>query len=138
MGETSVLPQRGAVEWLSASLDPHTQTLQARVLLDNRLARLQANRFGQAAVFLEQGASWQVPKAAVQWEGCCQIVFVAESAQRFRPVKVNIQRELEDSYQVEADFMPEHRLVTTGSFLLKTELVKDNIGAGCCQADAGH
>ena len=28
-------------------------------------------------------------------------------------------------------------LVTTGSFLLKTEILKGSIGAGCCEAQPG-
>ena len=29
-------------------------------------------------------------------------------------------------------------VVTTGSFLMKTEVLKGNLGAGCCEVDPGR
>jgi cobalt-zinc-cadmium efflux system membrane fusion protein len=37
---------------------------------------------------------------------------------------------------VAADIRPGERIVTTGSFLLKTETLKESIGAGCCEVEA--
>ena len=33
---------------------------------------------------------------------------------------------------------PGEKVVTTGSFLMKTEILKSNIGAGCCEVDPGR
>ena len=38
--------------------------------------------------------------------------------------------------QVVADLKAGDPVVTTGAFLLKTEISKDNIGAGCCEVEA--
>ena len=73
-----------------------------------------------------------VHKDAVQWEGCCNVVFVKESASRFRPRKVQITDGPGSYYQVTQGLFQGEEIVVNGSFLLKTELKKTSIGAGCC------
>ena len=73
-----------------------------------------------------------VPKDAVQWEGCCNVVFVREAPDRFRPRKVELIRGTGPYYQVSSGVEPGEEVVVDGSFLLKTELKKSSIGAGCC------
>jgi cobalt-zinc-cadmium efflux system membrane fusion protein len=78
-----------------------------------------------------------VPRDAVQWEGCCNIVFVRHSDMLFTPRKVHLSYETPRSYVVESGVKEGEQVVTTGSFLLKTEILKGNIGAGCCEVELG-
>ncbi|MCB1045199.1 MAG: efflux RND transporter periplasmic adaptor subunit [Acidobacteria bacterium] len=126
------------VDWISSEIDSHTQTLRARAVLDNPEGLIRAGDYGRVELVLEEQAGLSVPKDAVQWEGCCQIVFTPDGNNRFKPVKVSILHEDQDAYLVAADLSAEAQVVTTGSFLLKTELMKESIGAGCCQAESGH
>jgi cobalt-zinc-cadmium efflux system membrane fusion protein len=73
-----------------------------------------------------------VPKDAVQWEGCCNVVFVRESVDRYRPRKVQVADGQGSYYQVTDGLLPGEEVVVDGSFLLKTELKKASIGVGCC------
>lgn len=78
-----------------------------------------------------------VPRDAVQWEGCCNVVFVPEGAASFRPRPVRLGEAAGDHYVVLAGLAAGERVVTTGAFLLKTEILKGSIGAGCCEEAGG-
>jgi cobalt-zinc-cadmium efflux system membrane fusion protein len=40
-----------------------------------------------------------------------------------------------DRVRIAGGVQPDDPVVTTGSFLLKTETLKDSIGAGCCDVE---
>jgi cobalt-zinc-cadmium efflux system membrane fusion protein len=97
---------------------------------------LQAGELGLAMISENTpGEVVLVPREAVQWEGCCNVVFVKEQDDRFRPRKVELARGEGSYYQVLSGLQPGEQIVTDGAFLLKTELKKSSIGAGCCDFD---
>ncbi len=125
----------GVITWISTQLDARTRTLKARAVIDNPDGRLRANMFGQAVVKVHEGEDRVVvPKNAVQWDGCCNLVFVRQSDQVFVPRPLRLGYAAEDFYEVLDGVKPGEAVVTQGSFLLKTELLKGSIGAGCCEA----
>ena len=96
LGQSAVLhveglqgdPVAGEITWVSAQLDPRTRTLRARAELYNPDGVLLANMFARAVVTVrEETPTVVVPRAAVQWEGCCNVVFVKESTTTFQPTK---------------------------------------------------
>ena len=129
----------GTLTWISSSVDHRTRTLKARAELDNAGALLRANMFGRAVVTVHDAKPVTiVPKSAVQWEGCCNVVFVKKSDILFVPRKVRLGYVADDYYEVIEGVEPGDRVVTQGSFLLKTELTKGSIGQGCCEAGQGR
>ena len=131
-------PFAGEITWVSSQLDPRTRTLQARAELDNSGGLLRANMFAQAVVAVkQQQQTLVVPREAVQWEGCCNVVFVQESETTYQPRKVYLGPPIGTVYEVLGGLSPGEVVVTQGSFLLKTEILKGNIGAGCCEAQPG-
>jgi len=124
---------KGTIIWVSPYLDEHTRTGIARARVANKTQDLRAGEFGRVTIFETMGTeSILVPKDAVQWEGCCNVVFVRESIDRFRPRKVQLVDGPGSYYQVTQGLFPGEEVVVNGSFLLKTELKKSSIGAGCC------
>jgi cobalt-zinc-cadmium efflux system membrane fusion protein len=124
----------GRITWISSQIDPKTRTLKALAQIENPDGRLRANMFGKAVVTIHDDEPVVVvPREAVQWEGCCNIVFVKHSDTLFEPRKVRLGYETEKIYVVEQGLDAEETVVTTGSFLLKTEILKGSIGAGCCE-----
>jgi len=94
--------------------------------------------FGKAIVSIkDKTPSLVVPKSAVQWEGCCNVVFVKINDYLFEPRKISIDYETDKHYVVSGNIQTGETVVTTGSFLLKTEILKGSIGAGCCPAEPG-
>jgi cobalt-zinc-cadmium efflux system membrane fusion protein len=128
----------GRITWVSAHLDPRTRTLQARVELDNPDGVLRANMFARAVVIVRDARpTVVVPRAAVQWEGCCNVVFVKDSPTAFHPVKVHLGPAAGSMVEVRRGLRGGETVVTQGSFLLKTEILKGSIGAGCCDVQPG-
>ena len=128
----------GTVDWISTAIDVHTRTLPVRARIDNPRGHLRAGMLGRAELTLgDRELSVLVPKAAVQWEGCCNVVFVQASEQLYQPHKVDLAYESGDYYVVRGGVSSGDPVVTHGSFLLKTELLKENIGAGCCESAPG-
>lgn len=129
---------KGPISWISAHIDPNTRTLKARVKIDNPDGLLKNGMFAKASVhFLKNDKAILVPKTAVQWDGCCNMVFIKKSDTLFIPKKVKLDHEKENFFIVHSGLTPGQEVVTTGSFLLKTEILKGNIGAGCCEIEPG-
>jgi cobalt-zinc-cadmium efflux system membrane fusion protein len=128
----------GRVTWISTRVDPNTRTLGARAELVNDEGILRANMFGKATItFKDASPGLVVPKSAIQWDGCCNLVFVRLSEVLYQPRKVRLGFEVGDFYEVEEGLEGSESVVTTGSFLLKTEIMKSSIGAGCCVYNPG-
>lgn len=126
----------GKVIWVSRFLDPHTRTGTVRAQVVDPRHALQAGEFGRVMISREgDDQVTLVPRGSVQWEGCCNVVFVRESVDRYRPRKVEFTNGAGPYYQVLHGLEPGEEVVVDGAFLLKTELKKASIGAGCCGLD---
>lgn len=128
----------GRLTWISTQIDHKTRTLKARVELDNGSGLLRANMFGRARI--HAGASRQaitIPKEAVQWEGCCNIAFVRsdDAGTTFKPARLLLAYDTGDRYEIAEGLKPGDTVVTKGSYLLKNEILKNAVGAGCCEVD---
>lgn len=128
----------GLVTWVSSHVDPRTRTLQARVEVENPDGLLRANMFAKASIAVrDHHPALVVPVDAVQWEGCCNVVFVKRSEVLYEPRKVMLGVNTGRVYEVLSGVGAGEEIVTQGSFLLKTEILKGSIGAGCCEVDPG-
>jgi len=89
--------------------------------------------YGKGMIQIEAPAKAQVvPKTAVQWYERSSVVFVQKAGDLFEPRQVSVGRKEGPFWEITAGIQPNEAVATTGSFLLKTELMKGSIGAGCC------
>ena len=129
----------GHVAWISTEADRKTRTVKVRASLENSDGRLRANVFGNGKVILhEERQTVVVPSTAVQWEGCCHVVFVRDknflhegAAKVFHVRTVHLGATDEQRTEIIAGLLPGEFVVTGGSSLLRAELLKDNLGEGC-------
>ena len=127
----------GRVTWVAAEVDPRTRTVTARASLDNRDGLLRAGQFARGAIRTDApGSGTAVPLAAVQRVGEESVVFVRRAAGEYEPRVVRVGRTDSRRALVSGDLRPGDAVVTTGAYLLRTELSRDSIGAGCCETDA--
>ncbi|RIK63127.1 MAG: hypothetical protein DCC65_16370 [Planctomycetota bacterium] len=123
----------GKITWMSTGVDDQTRTVKVRAELDNEDGRLLASTFGRADITIRESANAvAVPTSAIQWEGCCHIVFVRLTDDIFQTRKVKLGAR--DAYftEIVAGLLPGEVVATTGSHVLKSEILKSNLGAGCC------
>ena len=123
----------GTISYLAPAIDPHTRTIRARLPLSNPDGRLRANMFGRARLETSaQTTGVLVPSDAVQLARTTSLVFVRVGAGVFDTRRVEVLARTGELVEVRGRLRPGDRVATTGSFFLKTETLRDSIGAGCC------
>lgn len=127
-GET----REGKVGRIGATVDPHTRTVRARVDLPNPDRSLRSGLFVRARV--EVAAEHEailLPKDAIQRAEGRSLVFVRTGPGQYDPVPVDVGARTDNEVEITKGLETGLEIVTTGAFLLKTEILKDSIGAGC-------
>lgn len=128
----------GKVAWRSTHADPKTRTVKVRADLADPDGRQTANTFGSGRVILrEEEKAVSVPTEAVQWDGCCSVVFVRDKDylksdfKVFHVRKVRTGARDDKNTEIIAGVLPGELVVTKGSGLLLTELLRGSLGEGC-------
>jgi cobalt-zinc-cadmium efflux system membrane fusion protein len=122
----------GAIAWVCTAVDEQTRTVKVRADMNNADGRLLAKMFGQATITIrESPTAIAVPDEAVQWEGCCHLVFVRLTDEIFQPRKIKLGARSGGFTEVLVGVLPGEVIATTGSHVLKSEILKSSLGAGC-------
>jgi membrane fusion protein, heavy metal efflux system len=128
----------GRVSWISPAADEKTRTVAVRVELENSGGRHQARTFGQAEVVIrDEPRAIVVPSEAVHWEGDCHVVFVRDlqfetegSPKVFHTRTVKPGAKDGGQTEIIAGVLPGELVATRQSGVLRSELLKNNLGAG--------
>lgn len=121
----------GKVLALGGEVDDRTRTVRVIAEVKNSQGLLRANLFGRAEVQIRpKEPRLLVPKEAVQTDGDDWLVFVSPTPNVFQARKVELGTAYENAYQVTGGLAAGEKVVTTGSFLLKTEVLRGQMGAG--------
>ena len=124
---------RGTIDYIAPAIDPATRTAKTRVMLANPDGTLRANMVGTGVVSL--GAvrpTVSVPASAVQRVGEVALCFVKLGEGEYEARRVKTGLSSAEMVEILSGLKPGEDVVTTGSFVLKTETLKGSIGAGCC------
>jgi cobalt-zinc-cadmium efflux system membrane fusion protein len=132
--EETPTPYEGRVTWVGSEVDRTTRTTKVRAELPNPTGRLRAQQFGKARIELgKPHKALTVAKAAVQRYENVELVFLTERPGVYRPQRIKARPVGRGgTLEVSWGLKPGQEVVTEGSFLLKTEIMKGSIGAGCC------
>lgn len=123
----------GTISWISTAVDDQTRTVKVRADVGNPDGRLLASSFGNAQITIRESPNAvAVPNEAIQWEGCCHIVFVRLADDIFQTRKVKLGARDSHYTEVFAGLLPGEVVAAAGSHVLKSEILKSNLGAGCC------
>ena len=119
---------RGVISYISPSIDEHTRTATARVVLPNRGGRWRPGLFVEGRITVEETeVALLVPKSALQTMDGQTVVFV-EAQESFRAQPVEIGRTNDTAAEVLSGLMPGQRYVSKGGFVFKAELLKGAFG----------
>lgn len=119
----------GRVALVENHVEPQSRTVEVRILTDNADARLKPGMFADVEIVTAiRDDVLTVPESALQTDGENQIVFVALADRRFE--RREVKRGLERAGRVEilSGLQPSETVVTEGSFILKSEMLKDQLG----------
>jgi membrane fusion protein, heavy metal efflux system len=128
----------GEVAWISTAIDERTRTVQVRVNLPNPDGQLRAGTFGSGRIILrEEPRAIVVPADSVQWEGDCHVVFVRDKNydtpsgfKVFHTRTVRLGARDGANIEIIAGVLPGEMVVARGSGLMRSELLKNNLGEG--------
>ena len=117
---------------VAASVDLRTRTVRVRVDLPNPDRSLRAGSFVRGTIEVAPARkALLLPRKAVQRAQEHDLVFVRTAPGVYDPVAVRLGGRAGDDVEVVAGLARGAEVVTTGAFVLKTEILKDSIGAGC-------
>lgn len=122
---------RGTVQNVGAIIDAKTRTVKVRVVLPNPGGELKPGMFATAALEETVGERRErlfVPAAAAQRDGSRTIVFVARGENEFEPRAVKLGNPGGEWLEIVDGVSDGETVVTRGSFALKSEMKKDEIG----------
>lgn len=123
----------GRITRVGDIVDPETRTVKARAEVANSLRRLKPGMFAEATIQTRGAPAAQglaVPVAAVQRLDDEPVVFVVEGQGRYAARAVELGPEEAGWVRVDSGVESGERVVTDGSFLLKSELLKGTFEAG--------
>lgn len=138
MPDGSRMKVEGKVVWISTAADEKTRTIRVRAELPNSEGKLRGQTFGAARIILRDVAETiVVPNEAVHWEGDCNVVFVRDkhfleegSPKIFHVRTVRTGAKDDKNTEIIAGVLPGEIVATKGSGILRSELLKNNLGAG--------
>lgn len=124
----------GRVSYINPRLNEETRTAQVRIEVGNQGERLKAGMFVevgfQVGTGTAAGEELMVPSSAVQRVGDRAVVFVpqADEAGHFEVRDVELGGETNGYRKVLSGLALGERVVTKGSFTLKTQMQKESLG----------
>jgi cobalt-zinc-cadmium efflux system membrane fusion protein len=124
-------PFRGRLSWIAATIDEQTRTLTVRVEVDNKERLLRPGMFARVLLAAEtKKGVLTIPPSAVLTEKGETFVFVEEAAGRYQRREISPGILASGALEVLDGLKEGERVVTSGSFILKSELGKAGFEAG--------
>jgi cobalt-zinc-cadmium efflux system membrane fusion protein len=115
------------VSHISPEVDEKTRHVRVHAEVDNTDGSLRPNAFGTGRILIrERPQALAVPSAALQADGSAALLFVRLSETTFEARHVQMGLQEGDLVEISGVRAGEE-VVTTGSFVLKSELLKDRI-----------
>lgn len=111
----------GRISAILPTTQADSRTLQVRVELPNRAARLRPGMFATVAFAGSANAALLVPAEAVIRTGTRSLVMLAGKDERYTPVAVQLGREAGDDVEIIGGLSEGQRVVASGQFLLDSE-----------------
>ena len=126
----------GQVTWIGSEVNEQTRTTRVRAELanPNAPAPCQPVRPGRRFKSAPSTRPWWCRRRPCSGKTTSTVVFIPEGEGVYRPQRVTTKpTDRSDVLEVTWGLKPGQKVVSKGAFLLKTEIMKGAIGAGCCE-----
>jgi cobalt-zinc-cadmium efflux system membrane fusion protein len=130
----------GIISWISPSVDVKSRTLKVRAEVENKDGRLRDKTFGIGNIVLrEEPNALVVPQEAIQSTTDAQYIFIRDknyfkpdAPKIFHVRQVRLGAKKGRNIEILAGALPGEVVVTKGSNVLLSHLLRSNLGEGCC------
>jgi RND family efflux transporter MFP subunit len=121
----------GRLDFIGRRVEEETRTTRARIVVPNRSHRLLPGMFASVELAVGEGRPvLAVPREAVQRDGEQAICFVEEEPGHYERREVVVGEAGPTYVEVRSGLAEGERVVTTGAFILKSEIEKEGMGGG--------
>ncbi len=122
----------GQMNHIGSVMDESTRTVPVRIVIDNEDRRLRPGMFCQGLILMSTGEEVLViPKAALLSDEGVDFVFTHMKDDYFLRVNVTKGREFAGSVEILKGLTLGQTIVTDGAFVLKSDVLRSKMGAGC-------
>ena len=123
-------PVSGSISYISPTLDEHTRTATARVILKNKDSQFRPGQFITGQVVVDRNnCKVLIPKTALETVNDHPVIFVKDE-HGIEPVTVQIGKENNHSVEILVGLKIGQKYVKKGGFILKAQLAKGSFGGG--------
>ena len=122
----------GRLDTIAGRMSEETRTAKARFSVDNNEALLKPGMFVSVRLGLPaEGESLVVPKVAVLADEGRTFVFTHKEGDYWVRRPVTLGARFDGMVEIASGITAEQRIITDGSFLLKSDVLRGKMGAGC-------
>lgn len=122
----------GFVDLIDSHVDEHTRTIKVRVQVKNRERKLKPGMFAEAEISIPlEGNIIAVPSSAVLFDGGETFVFQRWKDNMWVRRDVRLGRNRGGFTEVLNGVPTGATIVTRGAFMLKSDILREKMGAGC-------
>ena len=127
----SDLPQvKGNISFISPTIDKHTRTATARVILSNSNGLLRPGQFVTGLVTINQTqCEIMIPKTAIETVKGLPVIF-AKDEHGFEPINIRIGKENSEYVEIISGLKIGQEYIKKGGFILKAQMAKSSFSDG--------
>jgi len=123
---------KGSVDYIGATMDETTRTVKVRATVSNHDGQLRPGMFCEIQIGLASDrTALVIPKTALLSDEGNEFVFTFWKEDFYVRRMVQTGRTFFDRIEVLEGLEPGDRVVTVGAFLLKSDVLREKMGAGC-------
>ena len=122
----------GRLDMVAGRMSEETRTAKARFSVDNTEGLLKPGMFVSVRLLLPaKGATLVVPKVAVLADEGRTFVFIHKEGDYWIRRPVTLGARFDGMVEIATGITEEQQIITDGSFLLKSDVLRSKMGAGC-------
>jgi len=120
----------GEISYISPTIDEHTRTAIARVVLSNSYGWLRPGQFITGFVTISQSScSIMIPKTAIETIKGLDVVFT-KNEHGYEPINIKIGQQNSEFVEILSGLKIGQQYVKKGGFILKAQMAKSSFGGG--------
>jgi len=124
----------GVVDLVGSQVDEHTRTVKLRVQVKNDQRKLKPGMFAKAEISIPlQGSITAVPSSAVLSDEGKAFVFQHWKSDLWVRRDVAVGSKYGDFVEILSGIPKGATIVTGGAFMLKSDILREKMGAGCAE-----